>query len=262
MLVSLALGAGAVLAADRLRDLREREILIARAELLIDVQRARLARRATESERRERLHAAGVLGTEELAATRFEREEAQYELRRLELDGEEVRASGREPDDELDAALASGRDFVLERCGLELEWLRLRRTAIADECQLQRARIDAGAASESGLNRAQAELARVDASLAGVQRRIDLRRDFLTGALGREQVRLHGLRAAAETARESARAALTALEPELSCWRELVEGGFAPASDTSLVEERAALEAEVELAELEIELRVDARLGR
>lgn len=261
VLVSIALGAGAVVAAERLRDLREREILVARAELLIDVQRARLERRAAEFERQEQLFAAGVLAGSELVETRLEREQAEYELRRLEIDANEVRSTGREPDDELDADLVSGRDFVLERSRLEIERLRLRRVAFAEEGELQRARIAAGVASDHALIRAQAELARIDASLAGVQRRIDLRREFLAGALEREEVRLHALRAAAETARDSARAMLTTLEPELARWKELVEGGFASASDTSLVEERAALEAEVELAELEIEL-VDARLNR
>lgn len=258
VLVSVVLGAGGVLAAERYQELRERELLIARAELLIDVQRGRIERFAERVRRQQVLIERGLAPRHD-GEVRMREHELQHELRRQELDLEEIHAAGREPDRELDAPVIAGRDFVLERIALEAESLRVQRDIGEPELERRRVQVDAGLQSVEELQATQAWLAGLEARESELALRAELRRRHLAGQLSREEVRLHALRLAAVTKRAETKTALDAYAGQRERRDALVAAGL-HMHDPDFVEKGATLEAELALAELEIEL-IDARLA-
>src|SRR5688500_7131150 len=102
---SLALGGATVVAAERVQQSREAEILAAQAQVRIDLQRSRselAAKRLADASMRV---GAGIATQAELERAEQVQTSELARLRRLALDLAEVELSGREPRDELDAPL-------------------------------------------------------------------------------------------------------------------------------------------------------------
>ena len=66
----------------------------------------------------ERMHEVGVVEEQALLESRVQARQAEAEYMKLSLDVEEIRVSGKEPQNEMSAPLVDGRDFVAERLGL------------------------------------------------------------------------------------------------------------------------------------------------
>ena len=78
--------------------------------------------------------------------------ESEVQVRRMELELEEINLSGRESRDDVSAPLVSGRDFVSERLGLEMQIERQRLEMVVAELQAQARRVEVGTMTPFELN--------------------------------------------------------------------------------------------------------------
>ena len=132
---------------------------------------------------------------------RFKVTEAEAELKSIELDIAEIRATGREPMHTLSAPLISGRDFVTERWRVEMA---VPAAALALEkmrAQAARSRFEVGMAKTMEVEAAETRVIELEAAVEVFERKIGIRQTFLKGGLPAAVAELRGLEAEADLRR-------------------------------------------------------------
>ncbi|MEM9383362.1 MAG: hypothetical protein AAGB93_25695, partial [Planctomycetota bacterium] len=179
VLASLIAGAGAVVAAERVQESRELEVLLEQNRVRLELAERRVAaakelesaaKSAVEMGRRSVTSTFGAT----LRVAAMERDAARLALDRAELVG-----ARREVDPRLSAPLVGTRDLASERLRVDAEYqARVLEVRETDE-QYARARFESGVSPRADLRRAtrDAEAARLDA--ARTAERLALRADFL-----------------------------------------------------------------------------------
>lgn len=255
-------GAATVVAAERLQDRREAELLLAGVEVRIETAALRLDHARVEADRSRALHEAGVIPDTEISGLEAEAGRAEEELRRLELDRAEIMASGRGPRDDLAAPLAGGRDYVSERLDLGAAGLR----EALDAARRRAERIGmlhaTGLVPDGTVREAELEAALVERDLSLLEQRLRLRHEHLAGATSPEQVELLGMRAETLARAEQAGLRLDNARRTHELLEERVRSGLVNSSEARRSElELREVEAELRLTQLEL-ARIDERLGR
>jgi hypothetical protein len=181
--LSAFLGAGAVMATDQVQESRAQEVLLVRvqgqeriAALQLEMARANL------DDIRKR-HEEGLIGREQLIGAELPVREAETHLMTLGLDEEEIRSSGRAPQNEISAPLAGGRDFVTERFLLQVATARERLSTFEERLDWMQEAVDAGLVEPGEAEQLRAPLTEMEAEIAGMQQRIALRQRFVSGEL-------------------------------------------------------------------------------
>jgi hypothetical protein len=257
---SLALGGATVVAAERVQQSREAQILAQQTRVRIDLQRSRAElaqqRLAQATERVQ----VGIATQSEAEQAELARTLEQIRLRRLELELSEVELSGREPRDALDSALVAGMDFVTRR--LELD----RQTSHAQLEALTRARewlekmAAAGFVSGTEVERNRCEALEPESQVRAIDQLLELRRAYLLGTLQRERVWVLAERARSAAALESLRGRIEFARAQLQRTEALSNAGVASSEELDRSrQELLQLEGESRLLGLELE-RLDARL--
>lgn len=249
-LLSLTAGAAGVVASEQIvdarRTTRERELLLARADVEVASAERREQLLAERHERARLLGEAGVVSASELRDVELALREARVERERRALEREEIVAAGRAPDPGLGAPLVDGRDFASEHLELELRAAEARRAAREQDLARLAALAEHGRVSRAERDEAELALRTAHLETALLAERLELRAAFLRGARSREATVLQGLEAEVLHRRET-------LELRRRTLRGLVDrSGEGPAPDLALELER--VEAEAELTALELEL--------
>jgi hypothetical protein len=186
VMASALVGAGGVVVKDGVQDLRAQEVLLTQvggdlrlAELQLEIAR-------TQLEEVERLHEVGAVEEQALLEARVQARQAEAEYLKLSLNEEEIRLSGKEPQNQLSAPLVAGRDFVTERLVLHemvayerLSAARIRHTRYQNLVQ-------AGVILAEDLSEVSLALREIESQLSGINERITLRERFLDGLLAAE----------------------------------------------------------------------------
>ena len=129
--------------------------------------------------------------------------EGEAELRSIELDVEEIRATGREPMHSMSAPLVSGRDFVSERWRVEMT---VPAAALARErtrADAVRGRVQVGLAKPSEVEAATAQIAELEAAVEAFDQKLAIRQAFLKAGLTATGADLRGLQAENESRRKA-----------------------------------------------------------
>lgn len=258
--LAISLGAFGSYAAIRYDDGAEKELIIARLDVMLDLERARLVLEAESLGEVEALVAQGVVSTAEIDQRRLDLEMAEIGVRRLELNLAEARLSGREPDDRLSAPLIDGKDFVADRLTLDREGARAHLLRAASELGRVQKYVEAEVATEREHEEARFDLLAVDSGVAELDKRLALRREFLDGNHSAIEVEHLAIRAQAAPRRLLASEQIELARREMQRMEKLVEAGRM--STRSLREARLTMhvwEAELRLAELEMKL-IDRRI--
>jgi multidrug resistance efflux pump len=129
----------------------------------------------------------GVEPEDALLPARIALHEAESRMRTLRLEEEEVRATGREPDDELSAPLVGGRDFVTERLDLQRGRARERLARADREWTRIQGLVRTGIVSAEEADPAELALEQARQALRLVETELDARRAFLGGELGPDE---------------------------------------------------------------------------
>lgn len=182
ILVSAMFGAGGVVVRDEVQEGKTQEILLAQVEMEIQLAELQVQAMRSDLDDLQRQVAGGMVEDEALVGGQAAFREAAIHLNRLQLDREEIRLTGREPQDMVSAPLVHGRDFVTERLDLEAqvveEQIHLAEWDLARVQQLHptgTVRVDEASYS------AAARLQQVRLRLDGLQQRRQLRQRFLAG---------------------------------------------------------------------------------
>ena len=179
VVVALAVGGAAGVAAGQVQDARQRSSLTKSVMAEVQLVQTRLELAQAEYQDVRRRYETGTAGRESLAEAQQQVRELEGALQRLHLDLEEIRITASSPRNELSAPRVGQRDFVRDRLLLNLQTTQ-RALATAEERLKQlRERIDVGTAPLAAL--AEAELGRVQAEseMRLLQTQLDLRKRFL-----------------------------------------------------------------------------------
>jgi hypothetical protein len=261
LLAAMAIGACGVLAAQEIRRSRAADLLVLQYQVRFEI--ARLREEAARAGVAELMKAneQGLVSPQEVYAAEERRVALAQEASVLGLDAIEAGHTGVEPDRRVSAALVAGRDLVTERLDQELSALGFRKSAAAERVKQLDALREAAGATEDELARARLEDARLAGEIASVQRKRELRADFLRGDLDAARADLLALREEAVARHDAAARELELAEKSAARQRALAAAGASAERAVRGGElELAARAAELRLAELELQI-VDARLA-
>ena len=262
VLGALGLGAGGVVVAEQVETSRRTQLLVARAQIRVELLQQRLEHDEREYERVRARVDAGAVPIGELAAVEEERERGRLAFGLAASRLEEVRKTGREASDSLSAPMVGGMDYVHERLKLEIAMAGTRVGRAQDEFERVEIMAAEGLRPTTDLAAAEAELERARLEVARLENRLALRRRYVKGDLGAEQVELNGLRAEARARFESLMAGIEAQREELARLEALADAGVVPTSEPDGARiSLSELQADLRLVTIELEL-LEGRLGR
>ncbi len=253
VVVSVTLGAAAMGASYQIEESWRRDLLVAGLEVRLEVARMRTDRAAEELSRVEQRVAVGTASAEDAQATRMYLLESEFDTRMIELELEEIRASGREPLGEVASPLVNGRDFVSDRITLEMVLARERLGMILTGLEREQRRYDAGVIDETELAAMRFGVSEYEERLKSLEERLSIRREFLAGSITAVQAELLVLVREAERKAERSRGQLELVQGELQRVRAEVAAGTIDALAAAHMElTLAEIEAEAQLAEVEL----------
>ena len=201
VIVSMAMGGGVVASAYQARLSEQRDLLLGTVE-----QRAAIAKQqlALATEQLQNVRERVSIGTEppeSVADAQFKVTEAEAELKSIELDIAEIRATGRAPLSALSAPPISGRDFVTERLRVQMAVPAAARERGKVRAQALQSSFDVGMASAIEVEAARILLIEFESAVEMFQRKIGIRQTFLKGGIPAAVADLRALEAEADLRR-------------------------------------------------------------
>jgi outer membrane protein TolC len=245
-IVSMAVGGGVVAVAYEARLNEQRDLLLGNFEQRAILAQQQLALRTQLLRDMEQRVSVGIEPQESVLDVRFKVREAEAELKSIEVDIEEIRATGREPMNALSAPLISGRDFVTERLRVEMSVPAAALEVEKVRAQAVRSRFEVGLAHSTDVDAAETRTIELASAIEVFQRKMGIRQTFLKGGLTAAVADLRGLEAETDMRR-------TALARRIDFARRQVR------EVTSRIEVGTAnplnlAEAELRLQELQLEM--------
>jgi len=255
VLMSMAIGGGVVATAFQAQAAGRRNAVLASYEARLSLATQRLDLVKGELQRVERRIAVGVDSDEAAFDARLKVREAEAQVQLLQLQIAEIGLSGAEPLDDIAAPLVGGRNFVRERlevgltlpaAALEFENLRLQRVE-------RKVRI--GVAQPHEIDLARANVREFQAALAAIQKKLEIRRAFVSKQVDADVANLRVLESEAEQRRAAFGLRLELAERDLRNDESRFQKGLLKESDV--------MAAKVQVIKLQLELaQADAALAR
>lgn len=246
VLVSMVIGGAVVAAAYQAQTNERRDVLLSAYQGRVRLAADRLNLAKTELQTAQQRFSVGTGDQNALLEAEFKVKEAQAQLVSMQLQLREVQLTGLEPLNQISAPLVSGRDFVSERLHIEmsvpvaaLDW---EKTRLAD---VQR-RVAVGAASTSEMDVARSRITEIQAAVEALQRKIEIRQQFLSKQLDATLADLRVLEAEAQQRRE-------ALMPKIDLARKQAKD-IAAKVEIGVASSVELAEAQIRVRELELDL--------
>jgi multidrug resistance efflux pump len=239
-------------AADSIRDAWRKKIEMARVETEFKLKGLQLASLQELAGQAAARVAIGLVHEEEYLALKLAADCAALDLKRSELNRQEVEASGEIARDELYAPIVDGRDFVSERLKLESEIHALNLGSLERRLVRVDDLVAKGLVQDEEFDQVRTELAFRKTLIDKVLERLDLRKRFVAGELNAQEVEINGRISAADEHLRQVRARVGSIQEQLERLRGLEARGLV--SKTEVEQTRFALEAakaELSLAALE-----------
>lgn len=258
MLLSMGAGAAAVAAAYQVQGGERRDLLASVFERRVQLARQSLAISEEQLQATERRVSLGAASREDLLDWRAKVAEAKAEVKSRELELEEIRITGHDPQTQLSSPLVSGRDFVNERltvamsvpeAALELEQSRLREAE---------KRVSLGIAEYIEVETARSRAAEAEAAIEAFRRKAAIRQQFLNRKLNAVAADLRAMEAEAALRQKSLGSQVELARKELERARKKVELG----TGQQVQQAEAALRMQLlqaELAKSELDLAMVRR---
>lgn len=257
VIASMGLGGAAVAAAVQAQGKERRHAVLLAYEQRLQLAQLRLTTARLELSTLERQIAVGLERSDSTQAqdVRMKVVEAEGSLQMSDLELQEARMTGEEPLDQIAAPLVSGRDFVTERLQSSLSAPERALATAKERVRAVRTRMEVGLAPAIDVEEAEVRVLELEAAIASIRRKLDIRRQFVAGQLTAQQADLRLLESDAEQR-------LKALGPRISLARQHVaavqrrfEVGVATQVDLAEAKLRlTALEADLAKAQLDLAL--------
>ena len=211
----LLMGVAAIKAADSIKGAWRKRIEVAKMETDVKLRRAFLEFKKELASKAEMQASVGMIREDEYLAMKLGAERAALDLERSLLDLDEVRVSGETPRNELYAQAVDGRDFVSERLAIERKVLELDLGLRRARLERLKQRVDLGIAPRDWLDESLASTAVQEAGIGDVEKRLDLRKRFIAGAMTAEEVEIQDRMTAAERDLRQAQSTVDSLKKRL-----------------------------------------------
>jgi len=251
----LLMGLAAIKAADSVKDAWRKRIEVARLETDVKLKRAFLEFKKELASKAETQASLGVIPEDEHFSMKLGAERSALDLERSLVDLDEAKASGEAPRNELYAPAIGGRDFVSERLVIERKVLELDLELRRARLERLKQRVDLGLYPRDELDEALASTAVEEAALGDIEKRLDLRKRFVAGAMTAEEVEIQDRMTAAERDQREAQATVDSLKKRLESLQAKEAVGMI--SSTEVQQAQFGLsyaQAQLSLARLEVDV--------
>ena len=245
-IVSMALGGGIVAASYEARLNQQRDLLLTTFEQRAVLAKQQLALAIQQLKALQERVAIGIEPQESVQGLQFKVNEAEAELKTIELDIAEIKTTGREPMQTMSAPQVGSRDFVTERWRVEMA---VPASAIALErarLQALQKRVDVGLVAPIEVDAARIRLIELESAVEVFQRRVAIRQSFLKGELPAAVADLRGLEAETDMRR-------TTLARRIELARRQVKD-LQTKIDTGAINPLALAESRLHLQQLELDM--------
>jgi hypothetical protein len=251
----LVTGVAMTKAADYIKDSWRKKIEIARAETDIQVKKAHLAAMGEMESMAKMRFSDELIHEEEYRATQLASDCAVLDLKRSQLNLDEVRMSGVTPRDELYAPMVGGRDFVSERLQLEKKQIVLHLELLETHTRRVKQLVEQNLAHRDQMDLIQRDIDAQRVKTDKIQKRLDLRKRFLDGESTAREVEIEDRMIGAERSLQLAQSKLDSLKQQLKRLETLeTQGMISPTETQQLRYALDAAQAKMRLAALEMEV--------
>lgn len=251
----LMTGVAMIKAAEYIKDSWRKKIEIARAETDVKLKMAHLESTREMESRAEMRFSNGLIREDEYRVMKIAAEKAELDLKRSQLNLDEVKVSGVIPRNELYAPVLRGRDFVSERLKIEKKEVELDLEPLRSRLKRFKQLVEKGLARGDELDHIQAEIAARKVMIDKIQKRLDLRKRFVAGEITAQEVEIKGRITVAERNLHLAKSRVDSLNKQLKRLKILeAQGSISPMEIKPLEYALNAAQAELKLATLEMEV--------
>jgi outer membrane protein TolC len=188
VLVSFLCGAAGVVAKGQIQESRQKELLIARTEMELSITELQLRIIRSEMEEMQNRFQAGLVGEEALSLARMRLQEIESQMVCLQIDIEEINASGEEPRNDPAAPLIGDRDFFSERLTHQLAVVAMALQQAEKKLERSRHLLEAGAINETEFQEIEAAFREPQFEYMDLAAMLEIRERFLKGEIDEEQV--------------------------------------------------------------------------
>ena len=252
---AVMMGVTVLKAADYIKDSWRKKIEIARAETDIKLRKVyyeSIMERLSDIEIRV---SNGLLKEEEYQIMKLASERSKLDLKKSQLNLEEVKASGEAPRDELYAPLVRGRDFVSERLAIDIKEIELDLEQFLVQWERLKDLAAQNMISENELDPLQADIAARDVMIDKIQKRLELRKNYIDGELSAREVEIEERMTAAEKSMQIAKSRVDLLNKQLTRLKILESQGMTDQEELKQVQQALdAAQAELDLASFEMDV--------
>lgn len=251
----LMTGVAVIKAAEYVQDSWRKKIEIARSETEVKLKKAHLESTREIASRTEMRYSNGLVEEEEYRVIQIAAKRAELDWNKSLLNLDEVKASGEAPRNELYAPVKGGRDFVSERLKIEMKEIELDLELFGSRAKRLKMLVEKGLAQAEDLSQIQAEIANRKVMIDKIQKRLDLRKRFISGEITAQEVEIEDRMTGAERNLHLAQSKVDFLNEQLKRLRILeVRGMISPIEIRQLQYALDAAQAELELANLEMDV--------
>jgi outer membrane protein TolC len=255
MAVSVVLGAAAMGFSQQLSDAWRRELLETRLEVQLEMAQQRIAVHLDALGLTREQVDQGVRNDRDLLYFELQIAQAEVDAKIMALELEEIRLSGREPQDALSSPLVDGRDFVSERIQVHMEIARRHLDVVRSDVELTRQRAEVGVVSESDVQARNLVALEAERQLDSLTRQLELRRAYLDSEITAIEAELMVLEAEAQRQISVLAGQRGYFQRELDRYQAAIEVGTAnPAAAAGLRAQMAELEGQLRLSEAELQI--------
>jgi hypothetical protein len=253
MLGSIVFGAAAMGFSQQLSDSWRRELLEARLEVQLELAQRRVAVQLEALGLTREQVEQGVRSDRDLVYYELQIAQAEVDAKIMTLELEEIRRSGREPQDALSSPLIDGRDFVSEKIQARMEVARRHLDVVRYDVARTQERAEVGVVSEDEVRALNLIARQAELELESLNKQLELRRAYLDSEITAVEVELKLLEAEAQNQLAILDRQRAHFEREMERYEAAV-GSVPPAVAVQLRAQIAEIEAQLRLAQAELEI--------
>lgn len=246
VIVSMAVGGGAVAAAYEARLGEQRDTLVSTLQQRAAIAQKRLDLVRGQLDNAEQRIAVGLDPPQVRLDAQLKVKEAATELKLIQLDITEVQVTGQEPKHALSSPLVAGRDFVIERWRAQMTLPQAALELQKQRLDSARGRLEVGVGDPRDIDEISMHIVELEAAVNAIERKIAIRQSYLKGGMKAATADLRGLEAETDQRRSALGHRVELSRRQIATLRSKMEVGT---SDPFSV-----AEAELRLQELLLEL--------
>jgi hypothetical protein len=253
VLGSVVLGAAAMGFSQQLSDAWRRELLETRLEVQLELAQQRLAVQLEVMGMTREQVEQGVRNDQDLMYFELQIAQAEVDTKIKALELEEIRLSGREPQDALSSPLVDGRDFVSEKIQVHVEVARRHLEVVRSEVELTRQRAEAGIVSEVDVQARDLSVLEAELRVEALARELEIRRAYLDSEITAVEAELKQLEVEAQNRVNLLHRQRDYFRRELERYQAAMDVGTVhPADAAAMRAQMAEIEGQLRLAESEL----------